>query len=694
MNTPAGIQPPGTDIAATLQQAYAFWNAGNAHQAEIACRQVLGAWPGQSDASHLMGLMAHAQGNTGLAIDYLRTACQAPQAPAIYYSNLAEMCRQNGLLAEAEDMGHRAVALDPLMGGAWNNLGIILQEMNKLEESRQCLERALALEPENPQAHNNLGNTCKRLGLMEAAEHHWTQAIALRPDYADVYSNLANLLTERNEFVRARAAAERAIALNPRLADAYINLAGVESAAHAYHAALRPLRTLLDFAPGHVGALAALAQTLKELNDLGAAVQAAGRAVALAPLNAEAHNALGIVLQAQDEQEAAAAAFARAAELPGTMREQALINQANLHVEFGRIDTAEALFAHILTEFPRSVPACFGLANLRRRPPDDPVIDRMRILLETDRTLSPNNLTRLHFGLGKALLDAGDSEQAFRHLNEGNRLKRATIGYDADGVTRWMREIAAAYPAASSGVVPPPARTGVQPVFVLGMPRSGTTLIEQILASHPSVHGAGELVYMQRAVDEAEPFPAAAAGLSADRLAAAGAAYLDQVGSLANGKPFVIDKMPSNFLYIGLIRQILPHARIIHCRRDPVDTCLSCYSQLFGGEQTFTYDQTELGRFYRDYDVLMQHWRSFLPAEDFIEVEYEAVVDDYEREARRLVAFLGLPWDDACLSFHRTERAIRTASVTQVRQPIYRHAARRWRRHAAQLQPLLTALGL
>jgi hypothetical protein len=232
------------------------------------------------------------------------------------------------------------------------------------------------------------------------------------------------------------------------------------------------------------------------------------------------------------------------------------------------------------------------------------------------------------------------------------------------------------------------------PIFVLGMPRSGTTLVEQILASHPQVHGAGELRALQRLVDGLGDYPAAATRLAPAELARLGESYLAQIRPLAGGRAHLVDKMPANFLHAGLIHLMLPGARIVHCRRDPVDTCLSCYTKLFSGEQMFAYDLRELGLFHRAYQTLMAHWRAVLPPDRFIEVDYEAVVENLEGEARRLVAFLGLPWDEACLGFHKTERPVRTASVNQVRQPIYRTSAGRWKAHAAHLEPLLSALGI
>lgn len=478
------------DIGQTLARAHAHWNAGQADQAEMACQRVLAVWPAQPDAMHLLGLMAHTYGNLDLAIAHLRKACDSPRAPALYYSNLAEMCRQRGLLAEGEQAGRRSVALNPQLANGWNNLGIILQESGKLDESRSCLERVLALEPQNAQAFNNLGNTCKRLGQPEAAERYWAQAVALRPNYAEVYSNLSNLLTERAEFDRAREMARKAIEINPRLADAYVNLAGAETAQQNHGEAQRWLRALLGFAPDHVSGLTALALSLKQTDELDAAAETARRAVAAGPQNAEAHNALGTVLQAQGQKAAALAEFALAASLPGTAREQSLLNQASLHLEFGDKATAGSGFEAVLAEYPGSVSALFNLSSLKKTTAGDALIGAMEARLGSGPALSANDRMMLHFGLGKALMDAGDAEAAFRYLNAGNRLKRQTIGYDPDGVSRWLKSIAASFPTerlADGGEGDPSA----MPIFVLGMPRSGTTLVEQILASHPAVHGAG-----------------------------------------------------------------------------------------------------------------------------------------------------------------------------------------------------------
>jgi tetratricopeptide (TPR) repeat protein len=693
INPPSSDETPPFDIATTVDQARAAWAAGRADEAEMACRQVLAVWPGQTDATYLLGLMAYTFGNLDLAITHLRDACQSPRAPSVYFSDFAEMCRQKGLLAEAEQAGRRAVALAPNFAAAWNNLGIVLQEMLKLDESRLCIERALALEPNNAETLNNLANTFKRLGLAAEAEKRWNAALALKAEYAEAYSNLSNLLNDQGEYDRAESMARRAVELNPRLADAYINLAATYAVRHRHADALHVLDALIGFAPGHTRGLATRALALKELDRVDEALESAKRGLMLAPETPEAHNAIGQVYQAMGEFEPALAAYDRAASLPGPAQMDAIANRGALFMEFGRKAEAAKALEDAAKAFPNAPGILFSQTDLRRLDPGDPLIGQMQALLAREGISLADRAT-LHFGLGKAFLDIGDSEQAFRHYNEGNRPKRSTFAYDPDANARWMVSVAEAFsPALLATKADMGARSDL-PVFVVGMPRSGTTLVEQILASHPMVHGAGELKRLQTLVDGIEGFPNAARDLPATQLRAIGEAYLAFVKPMALGRRRVVDKMPSNFLYTGMIRLVLPDAHIIHCRRNAVDTCLSCYTKLFAGEQAFAYDQTELGRFHRAYQALMAHWRAILPTSHFLEVDYEAVVHDVEREARRMLDYLGLPWDDTVLRFQETERPVRTASVNQVRQPIYRTSTGRWRKHAAHLQPLLMALGV
>lgn len=691
MSDPLSV--PSMTLPEALQRANAHWQAGQAVQAEQLCQRIIASFPGQSDALHLLGLIAHAYGRLDQAIDFLRQACATPQTAAVYWSNLAEMLRQKGALREGEQAARNALERNPTLVGAWNNLGIILQEMGRYEESREYLEKVLHAEPNNPRVLNNLGNTCLRLRDFGQAEKYWRKAMELDPNYPQPYSNLAKLLTDRGEIEAAIEVGRKAITLEPHLADAYINLAAAEQERQNTAGALHWIDALLVFQANNAQAWATKATLLKESERLPEALAAAERAVQLAPESADAAYTLGNVQQALGRAEEAFAAYARAGELPGVKAEDALISQAVLHMEQGEKTLAEAFFEKAIERFPASASTWYNWADLHRFTVNDPLLPRMQSLLQSD--LLPRDRMLLDFALGKAYLDLEDSENAFRHLHAGNAAKRATFTYDHQQVETLVERIIAHF----STLQPTwPERvatskcTGPAPVFVVGMPRSGTTLLEQILASHPAVYGAGELTVLRSIIDGAGIYPEAFLDWSSDRLHQLGEQYRERTKGFSPTATFLVDKMPANFFYAGLIPLLVPNARIIHCRRDPVDTCLSCYSKNFSGEQRFSYDLRELGRFYRAYEQLMAFWRQILPEHLFLEVHYEDVVADSEQQVRRLLAFLGLPWESACLNFHETRRAVKTASVNQVRKPIYSSSVGRWKKHAAALQPLLETL--
>ena len=310
-----------------------------------------------------------------------------------------------------------------------------------------------------------------------------------------------------------------------------------------------------------------------------------------------------------------------------------------------------------------------------------------------------------HGVVAAAYDDAGDYDVAFGHYKAGNDLKKAASLYQADATSTYVDRVIATFGTEFFARMDRAGSQPELPVFIVGMPRSGTTLVEQILASHPQVHGAGELDYMRQitqalperlapdSVGGQQTFPECAAKIDtalAERIAEEHLQHLREHSASALR---ITDKTPSNFLRLGLIALLFPKARIIHCQRDPLDTCLSCYFLRFGQGQAFAYDLDDLGRYYRDYARLMEHWRRVLPS-PLLEVPYEALVADQEGWSRRLIAFLGLDWDDRCLAFYRSERQVKTASVWQVRQPVYASSIGRWRRYAKHLGPLFAALGI
>ncbi|HET9351351.1 MAG TPA: sulfotransferase, partial [Burkholderiales bacterium] len=312
--------------------------------------------------------------------------------------------------------------------------------------------------------------------------------------------------------------------------------------------------------------------------------------------------------------------------------------------------------------------------------------------------LSDEARAQFSFALGKALEDRGDYPGAFAHFAAGNRLRRALESYDPVQTEVINERIRAVFDAdflarhAGKGD-PDPA-----PIFVVGLPRSGSTLIEQILASHSQVDATHELPEVGRLIQNISraragkvAYPEAVRDFDAAAFAAQGRAYLDATRQYRHGAPRFIDKNPNNFASLGLLALALPNARFINARRHPLDTCVSCYRQLFARGQPFTYDLVELGEYYLEYDRMMTHWRDVLPGR-VLDVQYEDVVADLEGQVRRLLDFCGLPWEDACLRFHETERAIRTASSEQVRRPIYGGSIGTWRRYEREIAPLVEVL--
>jgi hypothetical protein len=321
--------------------------------------------------------------------------------------------------------------------------------------------------------------------------------------------------------------------------------------------------------------------------------------------------------------------------------------------------------------------------------PDDPQIDKMLRLLKT----VPSNsyeAVQLHFALGKAYDDLGDQDEAFKHFEAGNRYRREAIGDVSTRNREQFDKIRALFsgdiPAA--GAAAPDAR---RMIFILGMPRSGTTLVEQILASHSKVFGAGELEYLQRgALNFMEKGYAIG---DSKRLAELQADYMRAIAQLGVEEPVVVDKMPSNFLWTGFILTAFPGARVIHTSRDPVAVCWSIYRRYFpAGGLDFSWDLKDLGEFYRLHEDYMAFWHEKFPGQ-IIELDYETLTENQEAETRRLLAGCDLEFEEACLKFHETRRSVTTASVEQVRKPIYKGSSEEWRKYEKHLGPLIEALG-
>ena len=541
--------------------------------------------------------------------------------------------------------------------------GLALLRQRRWREAQRAFQAVLHQHPRHVGALCNLAQVQLALGDPAPGLIAVDRALAERADVAEVHHLRAHLLQSLGRADEAIAAYERTLALEPAATDALHNLAALLLEQRQFGRALAPLERVL-----------------------------AGR-----DDFPEAHNNAGVAMLGLDRPEEALVHFDRATALrPGFA--DAHGNRGSALLSLGRLAEARAAFQEAIRLSPREGRFYLDLAGCHRFEAGEATLAAMRALASEPSGLSAQSRVELHFALGKALSDVGEPEASFRHYRQGNALKRVSVQYSEADTLRLMERVRSAFGGNHLRGAARTAASAPTPVFVVGMPRSGTTLVEQILASHKLVFGGGERPELHRAALRAVAGTAPAAlfdalsSLPAAELRRLGTEYVAQMRVLAPGAAVVVDKMPGNFLYLGLIALALPEARVIHVHRDPLDTCVSCFCTLFSGDQPYTYNLGELGRYYRGYEGLMAHWRTALPDGMLIDVAYEDVVTDLPREARRMVGHCGLAWDARCLEFQNTQRSVRTASRAQVRQPIYRGAIGRAAQYAPMLGPLIGAL--
>jgi tetratricopeptide (TPR) repeat protein len=611
-------------------------------------------------------------------------------------------------------------------------LGAALRRQGDLESARAVLEPLAAAQPKAPMAWYELG-------LTQAAQADGTSAIAsfkratnLNADFGDAWAALAQqyLIADEDEKASHASAQQlRAATKDPKLIEAAKALCDNKLAI-----AERLLRDYLKAEPANIASLRMLAEVGARLGRYGDAELLLARALALAPGFAPARHNYAIVLHRQNKSEEAIAQIDILQETdPNNPAYRALKGAA--YGQIGEYAAAIDSYEKVLKDHPRQpkgwmsyghalkavgrqaesiaayrksialAPALgeawWSLANLKTVRFDDTDEATMRAALAKDG-LDGEDRYHLHFALGKALEDAGRYAESFEHYAAGNALRRKMVVYDADETADHMRRSRAVFTreffAAREGQGDP----APDPIFVVGLPRAGSTLIEQILATHSQVEGTMELPDIiaiarrlsgRKARSQASNYPEMLADLSPDDLKALGAEYLERTRVQRKlGKPFFIDKMPNNFAHAGLIHLILPNAKIVDARRHPMGCCFSAYKQHFARGQAFSYDLTELGRYYSDYVALMAHMDDVLPGRVH-RVFYERMVADPEGEIRALLSICGLPFEAQCLEFHRNDRAVRTASSEQVRQPIFRDGVDQWQHFASWLDPLKAALG-
>ncbi len=637
-----------------------------------------------------------------------------PQSTAVPELAALRMLLEAGNLTELERRARDLTALQPRNGAAWKALGVALALQQK--DALAALQRAAELLPEDAQAHanlggellraarfaeavaslrravqlspgdadtlSNLGNALRGAGQAEEALANYQAAVNRSPGHARLHHNLANMLLSLNRAEQAALSYRRALELNPGLPEAHNNLAIALLAIDRPVEALAHARQALQLAPDSAAAYSTLGNALLDLSLFREAADAYRSALALKPDFVDALSNLASALRLLGQTDEAKSVAGRALQLePRSAR--TLIILADAHADHGEFDEAEQCLRRAIALDEDSPEAWAGLTHLRRMNTGDAWWLEGAQRIAAHEGLPSRLEVQLRYAMGKYFDDLAQYEQAFAQYRQANELSRrhrasydrAQAQQDTDRLvqtcnSRWLER------TRSHGV-----RSDL-PVFIVGMPRSGTSLVEQILASHPAVFGAGELPFWNAAVNSG----------SAEAVQRLGSDYLALLRGLAADAARVVDKMPENFRHLGLIHAALPGARIIHVSRNPIDTCLSIYFRDFRASLDYATDLDNLAHQYRQYRRLMQHWRQLLPPGSMLELSYETMVAEPELWSRRLLEFVALPWDARCLDFAATRRSVVTASKWQVRQKISAASVGRWRNYASHIAPLMPLL--
>ncbi|MDR3513923.1 MAG: sulfotransferase [Caulobacteraceae bacterium] len=655
-------EPTGT-LEVALNHAARLLESDPA-KAEAQSREILKAVPGHPHAQLLLGVALNGKGDLAAALEVLAPLARSQPRAAAAQFELGRVLAGLGRSREAATAFRRALELNPRLTDAWRELGDQLALMGDAAGAEAAYDRQVrssVSEPKLIEAATAMGD-----GRLAVAEHTLRPFLREHPTDVAALRMLAEVGARLGRYEDAEALLARCVELAPAFAAARHNYATI------LHRQNRPIETiaqldvLLAREPRHPNYRMLKAAALGQIGEYAEAIGHYEEVLASFPEQPKAWMSFGHALKTVGRRADSIAAYRRAIALE-----------------------------------PRLGEAYWSLANLKTFRFSDEDLAAMSAQLERE-DLGPEDRFHMRYALGKALEDAGDYAASFEHYRLGAALRREGLDYDADETSGQMRRFKALFTpdflAARAGLGCP----APDPIFIVGLPRSGSTLIEQILASHSQVEGTMELpdiIAMAKRLggrgprDADSAYPGVLAELDAGELAALGQEFLDRTRVQRKlGRPFFIDKMPNNFAHVGMIHLILPNARIIDARRHPLGCCFSGFKQHFARGQAFSYDLTDIGRYYADYVELMAHFDAVLPGRVH-RVIYERMVAEPEAEVRRLLDYCGLPFEPACLRFYENDRAVRTASSEQVRRPIFADGVDHWRNYEPWLGPLKDALG-
>jgi len=622
------VHQTNMDPQQLFQQARQLHESGDLQQAETLYRQILQHYPQHANTLYLLGTLAYQQGQHDKARQYYLRTVEIRADYAEAWNGLGHLMQLQGKPDAAIQYFHKALDYKNNYFDALYNLAVAQHERQDLEAACKNYQRALKIRPDFAAAWNNLGNILRSQGDTERAIQYYQQALTYQNNFVEAYYNLGIAMQDKGQLEKAMQCYRQALEINPDIAEIHHSLGDVLSMQGKLEAAKKCYQYALRINSDLAGPHYRIANILNMNGQDQAAIEHYQKALKLDRYYGAAAYELSLLIRHRD-----------------------------CHIDIRAIE-----------------------ALLKRN------------------DLPPKQQIFFNFSLGNIYESKRDYDRAFKYFEAGNRAKRATYQYDIALDKALFKNIMTVFNKNFFNTHRHHGNPDYIPIFILGMPRSGTTLIEQILASHPKVAGSGENNELSLIIGGANQeliksnFPFQAHSLNSEDINAFTTEYQQRISSSYPESQFITDKSLINYKFIGMIRLMFPHARLIHCWRDPLDTCLSCYKHYFSGIVNYAYDLTELGRFYLIYQELMNHWHQVLPG--FIyDIHYEDLIANQEEETRKLLDYCDLPWHDDCLAFHKTARTVKTASLNQVRRPLYNKAVQHWEHYRNHLSPLLEALG-